>query len=117
MIAALDFLSPQAQISLVIGMIVAVVAGRHNRKPHQQFNLATALTVMFAYLVIAYNSNCLVSGSCSAWSWLSIAPPVLTGILFLWAGGMMQTSTQDALMPYNITTFNSYPGQPRAKMG
>jgi len=84
-------LSPQAQISLVMGVLVAVVAGSLTRDPETgvsksgRFNWSVAATVAVGYVLVAYNSNCLTVGRCEAWSWVSILAPVLMGMLFLWA--------------------------------
>lgn len=88
-------LSKQAQITLVTGLLVSVAAGKLSPSRfdptqevyrHHPYDWKMALVVMLAYMLVAYNSNCLTLGHCNAWSWISILTPVLSGLTFLLAG-------------------------------
>lgn len=83
-------MSDQAKVSLVVGAGVAIVSGRLSRRDDEILDIKSVLLVMLSYAVIAYNSNCLATGRCQSWSWISVAAPVLMGIMFIWAGAVGQ---------------------------
>jgi hypothetical protein len=45
--------------------------------------VTAALTSLISYIGLAYNANCLVSGGCGLWAWVTLSVPLFATILYI----------------------------------
>lgn len=67
------------QSKVILGLAVPVVI----LTQRQSFDMVKMLTQILLYLALAYNAECLVTGRCKIWAWLSILFPLIQTIGFL----------------------------------
>lgn len=88
------FYSKPAKIMLYLAIPVILVT------QFARFNSLNIITQALAYIVIAYNAECLVGGGCDLWAWISVALPILYSLLFIFFGKVSLPSPQITnLMP------------------
>jgi uncharacterized membrane protein YeiH len=66
--------------AIVIGLLTAIGGGLLSG------NLLVFLTLALVYIIVVYNTHCLISGSCVVWSWVQLVYPALFGATLLYAG-------------------------------
>lgn len=72
------FISSQARAILLLAVPVVFVT-----QTYGGFNTYTLITQILTYVFVAFNAECLVSGGCNMWSWLSVSVPLLYSVLYI----------------------------------
>lgn len=71
------FESTQGKVMLFLALPAIMVTQM------RAFDMNKLLTQIILFLALAYNTDCLVSGRCTTWAWLSLLVPLIMVIGFL----------------------------------
>lgn len=71
------FGSSQSTLIIIIGIIIVYI------NQLEDVNIGDMMFQILGFVFLAYNANCLVTGGCSGWSWLTISLPLVFAIMYL----------------------------------
>lgn len=71
------FESTQSKVLVALAAIVIVVTQK------RAFDMTKLLTQIILFFALAYNTDCLVSGRCRTWAWMSLLFPIIMIIGYL----------------------------------